>query len=680
MVASFLSAVTGFIAAHPGVAYAAVLLLALSESIPFFGAFIPGTAGILAISALVPSGIVQLWPLLVAASTGAIIGDGLSFWIGHHYHRAILERWPLNRHQDLVARSETFFARHGDKSVFIARFTPGVRAIVPVLAGMSQMSARRFYFANVLSALVWAPSHILPAVFVGAAFSRFGSAAKPLAILVILFVVIVWLVSWLVRLAVRRGVPFVANMQQKLLERAAASHSRWGRFALEFLDPLRPETRGISLLLLMLVASAWLFFGVLEDVVNGDPLVRADIAIYSALQELRSPPGDVIMLAITELGDTGVVLAVTTLVFLWLVWRRAWRAATFWMAAVGGASVLNTVVKVTLHRARPSEASYTGWSAFSFPSGHSTVNLVLYGFLAFLIARELKPNWRFPVGLAALTFAISIAFSRLYLGVHWFSDVIGGLAFGTVWLAVVAIFYLRRDVPRMGALGLALVAGLALALAGGTNVYRHHARDTALYAKKTEMPAMAGEDWWSGGWRQLPSQRIDLTGETEEQLTIQWAGDLHAIEGRLLAAGWRVPPPWASLQTLGWLSGGASPADLPVVPHLAFGQLPALTLIRVPGEAKPPSRVVLRLWFADLQVRDGRTSPLWLGSIVEEEFSRPFSLMTVSRQRAGNSMMPELPTIVGLDTKSATRSGPSGDLDRAAKVLLLRDRPTEPAH
>lgn len=108
MVTSFFADVIAFIAAYPHLAYVAILLLALSESIPVIGVFIPGTAAILAVSALVPSGVVKLWPLLGAATIGAIIGDGLSFWIGHRYYRELLARWPLNRHPELIARSEEF--------------------------------------------------------------------------------------------------------------------------------------------------------------------------------------------------------------------------------------------------------------------------------------------------------------------------------------------------------------------------------------------------------------------------------------------------------------------------------------------------------------------------------------------------------------------------------------------
>ena len=102
-----------------------------------------------------------------------------------------------------------------------------------------------------------------------------------------------------------------------------------------------------------------------------------------------------------------------------------------------------------MHRARPGELLYSGWSAFSFPSGHSTVNVVLYGFLAFLIAREFRPALRVSVALGAATLIFLIAFSRLYLGAHWLSDVLGGLAFGSAWLALLGLSYLGRQVERI---------------------------------------------------------------------------------------------------------------------------------------------------------------------------------------------------------------------------------------
>lgn len=97
----------------------------------------------------------------------------------------------------------------------------------------------------------------------------------------------------------------------------AGAHDSWlSRSLSSLLDPSRPEARALALPTVLLVVAAWLFFGVLEDVVNGDPLLLADSAIYRALQDLRTTPGDAVMIAITELGDTKVVMAVTIAVLL----------------------------------------------------------------------------------------------------------------------------------------------------------------------------------------------------------------------------------------------------------------------------------------------------------------------------------------------------------------------------
>lgn len=622
---SWVSGMVAFLADNPHLAYAAVLLLALSEAVPLVGAAVPGTAVIVAMSALVPSGVLQLWPLLLAATAGAILGDGLSFWLGHRYHRQILAVWPLSRYPDLVSRSESFLARHGNKSVFLARFTPGVRAVVPLMAGVLHMPARRFYVANVTSAGIWAPAHILPGVLIGASIGALGSGALPIGVLVVVLGLALWLTTRLVRLGVRRGIPLLSHGTERARVWAGSGDTSVRRVTLRLLDPEEHEARVLAAAAAVLAGAAWLFLGVLEDVVTGDPLVRADAAIYRALQDLRSPPGDAVMVAVTELGDTAVTAAVALAVLLWLAWRRAWRTAGYWLVAVAGASALNVAIKSALHRPRPGPPLHDGASAFSFPSGHSTATVVLYGFLAFLVAREAAPRARVALAVATAAFVLLVALSRLYLGAHWLSDVVGGLAFGTALLTLLGLLYMRKPEHSAGPVGLALTGILALTVAGGANVFLNHAADTVRYATISSVPTMTADQWLSSGWLGLPAYRIDLTGEIEEPLTVQWAGDPAVLAGRLSSRGWTEAAPWNATTALAWLTDVKDPLALPVMPRFSGGRLPRLMLVRSTDRS---SRLVLRLWAADIAISDGETRPLWVGSVVEESVRHPLGLAT----------------------------------------------------
>jgi membrane protein DedA with SNARE-associated domain len=161
------AAVSGFIAAHPGLTWAVAFLVAAAESIIVVGALVPGTPILLAIGAAGSLGHVSLTGVVVAAILGAMLGDGLSYWIGHRHRDSLLRGWPFAARPGLLARGQDFIGRFGVPAIALARFLPGVRAVVPVVAGMFGMRPLPFYAANIASALVWAPVHILPGALVG---------------------------------------------------------------------------------------------------------------------------------------------------------------------------------------------------------------------------------------------------------------------------------------------------------------------------------------------------------------------------------------------------------------------------------------------------------------------------------------------------------------------------------
>lgn len=664
------SLIKDFVTANPLLAYGATFGLALAEAVPVVGAVVPGSTLIIGISVLAPQGAISVWPLLVAAILGAVVGDGVSYWLGRHSHAAILRRWPINRYPGFVARSAVFFRRHGSKSVFLGRFTPGVRAFIPLVAGILRMPAARFYAANVLSALAWAPAHVLPGLVVGASISAAGPLAGRLAALIVIVVIGLWLVLDAVRYGLSRGVPLVLAARDRAWRWTQARDSWLSRAVRAVLDPARKEAGALAFFAALVLGAAWLFFKVLEDVVSGDPLVQVDRGIYNFLQGLRTPWADAVMVAITELGDRVVVAAILGAVFLWLASRRAWRPTLYWAAVVGFAGILNTGIKLLIRRARPVE-ELNGWSAFSFPSGHSTVNAVMYGFLGFLLARQVRPAWRVPVVAAALSFPALIALSRLYLGVHWFSDVAGSLLFATAWVIALAIAYVHHQPPPIDVRKLSVVACAAVVLFGGSNVYRRHPTDLQRYAVRYKPPSVAFADWLAGGWKVLPTYRIALTGETEEPLTVQWVGRLPDLEARLLRHGWRRPEPWTPPGALTWLAGVADPLALPVFPHAQAGRMPSLTLIRSSAAGMPDTRLVLRLWAADREVRNGHPGPLWVGSVVEERLSHPLPLFTVTRtQDTADGPRDALAAVIGTGwLRARDSSGKGWD----GRVLLAQE-------
>ncbi|MCY7306066.1 MAG: phosphatase PAP2 family protein [Rhodoferax sp.] len=191
---------------------------------------------------------------------------------------------------------------------------------------------------------------------------------------------------------------------------------------------------------LLILGSLWLFLGVLEDVATNDPLVDFDLTVQQTLQKLRTPLLDGVMVALTALGGVEVVLPLVIAALAWFVWHRLWRTSLYWLLAAGIAELLVKVLKWLLHRPRPASL-YQGLEMYSFPSGHATVAVVVYGFLAFLVCRGKVAAVQWRVGLMTGAMLLAIGFSRLYLGVHWFSDVIAGMSLGLAWAGALAIAY-----------------------------------------------------------------------------------------------------------------------------------------------------------------------------------------------------------------------------------------------
>jgi membrane-associated phospholipid phosphatase len=191
--------------------------------------------------------------------------------------------------------------------------------------------------------------------------------------------------------------------------------------------------------LLVLGASLWAFGALAEELIEGDTVYDERLAEW--LHGRATQPFTDLFRAITWLGNVPVLLAVT-LIAVGILWARRERTdAVFVALAFIGGQVLSNSMKLGFRRERPFFADPLATeSTYSFPSGHALVSLAVYGSVALVLARRLPTRWwSILVLAAAAALVLAIGFSRLYLGVHFLSDVLAGYAAGTAWLALLYV-------------------------------------------------------------------------------------------------------------------------------------------------------------------------------------------------------------------------------------------------
>jgi membrane-associated phospholipid phosphatase len=197
------------------------------------------------------------------------------------------------------------------------------------------------------------------------------------------------------------------------------------------------------------IGLTWLFLAIADEIPEGDTLVQVDHTLAGWLEAHGTEPGETILSAVSTFGAP-VLVALVVGTMLYLAWRREWRTAIALGLTTGGGVVLSNVLKVVFHRGRPATVvEFIPHPSWSFPSGHALNSVVSYGFLTMILLDRIEDRRKqAAVVLAAVVMIVAIGFSRLYLGVHYLSDVTGGWLAGAAWLLVCVSAY--RFVPGRG--------------------------------------------------------------------------------------------------------------------------------------------------------------------------------------------------------------------------------------
>jgi membrane protein DedA with SNARE-associated domain/membrane-associated phospholipid phosphatase len=425
---------------------------ALLETTFGIGLILPGSTIILFLGALSARGYLDIGDLIWFSVLGAIIGDNVNYYLGRKYGTKWLEKgfWFLKSNH--IKKARYFMDTHGAKSVFLGRFIPSVKEVVPFIAGSLKMNKRTFMLWNVLGAAGWGFEWVLAGYIFAQSLNLaelwLSRAGLFFAFLVIL-IGILYFFKWLI---IRKGKQFLVifiSFWQSVKEAVINNehvvlwmqkHPRSISFLKARFDTTLFSGLTLTIFTLAFVYVLALFAGVVEDLITSDTIVAVDIRIANLFILFRTDILTNIFTWITLLGKSQVILAFIfiSVAVLWL-WQKKYYILPLFIA-VTGSEAFTYLGKLTFHRPRPAMAVYAEHS-FSFPSGHATIAVAFYGFVGYLFMRFVQ-NWNKKVNIFFTTILIilAIGFSRVYLGVHYISDVWSGYLVGAIWLIIAVSF------------------------------------------------------------------------------------------------------------------------------------------------------------------------------------------------------------------------------------------------
>lgn len=440
-------------------AYLIIGLLAAAESAAFVGLVIPGETAMLLGGVLVSGGHAELGWMLATGMVGAVAGDSIGYEFGHRFAdplrssrlgaRVGPERWR---------RAEDYLSARGGRAVFLGRWVGVLRALVPFVAGASRMPYRVFLPYNLAGGVLWAATFVLAGYLAGHSYKRVeqiaGRASLVLAGLLTIIAVVALTARWVGRHPERVGAATHRLTSHPLVQRIARRYARQIAFLSDRFRPGGAFGLVLTVQLAALVALGAAFGGITEDVLRRNELIGIDTPVAHFFAERREAWLTTAMEFVTSLGSAWVLVPVALTVGLVVGRRlRSWQPLLYLAIALGGSTALAQLIKLLVARPRP-EDGLVDALGYSFPSGHSTAAAAGWLTIA-LVLSMLTDRWgaRVTMVAGAVTIALLVGVSRVYLGVHEPTDVLGGWALGAMWVAAAAAalqVYDERNANRTG--------------------------------------------------------------------------------------------------------------------------------------------------------------------------------------------------------------------------------------
>ena len=427
------------------------------ETIPIVGLLVPGSTIVLIFGALSAAGYYDFWQLFMFAVPSAILGDYINYRLGKKYGQSWIknEKWFLKKSH--LEKGKRFFDSYGARSLSIGRLIPGLKETFPFIAGSMNTKQSKFLFWDSLGAIAWGFEFLLAGYIFGSSIHLakvwLGHLTALVAIVFFLFLILYALKLFFVRYGSE-----IINFQKSIwnsiktnpdVKKLTERHPKFFSFLKSRLTTKQFSGLPLTILSLIFLYTIFLFTETILEVTHKGILFKFDLMLANLVYYFRNATMVKVMLFITMFGSKLTVTILTIAITSIFILYRKKRYILPLLVSIIGSTATTWSIKFIMHRPRPLQAYYHA-IGFSFPSGHATIAVAFYGFLSFIAVMELKSlKSRFNAILTGLALIILIGASRLYLDVHYFSDVWAGYLIGTIWLVVaIGIYeYLKYQKP-----------------------------------------------------------------------------------------------------------------------------------------------------------------------------------------------------------------------------------------
>jgi undecaprenyl-diphosphatase len=419
--------------------YLLVGVFAFAETGAFVGLVVPGETVMLLGGAVAGQGAIDIYLLIAIAWFSAWLGDTTSFFLGRRLGREFVIRHgpKVGISHERFEKVEDYFSRHGGKTIFVGRFISLIRAFAPFIAGSSGMSYRAFVPFSILGTGLWASAHIMVGYLFSRSIETAGKyAAKGAFLLGLLIAVVVGVI------VITRHFRVAANRVAAVRWMEGHGATRWLvvlgrryepqlRFVWNRVTP--GGTFGLEFTSLMATLAVSLFVLVAYAVVVGRDAgpTPGDLTAIEVVEYLQSGLLTDVSKLITWLGSGVFVWSLTAVCAAALAMRRRWAEVCVLLAGMTIVQVGIHEIKDAVDRPRPPGPAEVSASGSSFPSGHAA-HSVIYVWLALTIVLRLRPGMARATAVVVVGIVLTalVGLSRVYLDVHYLSDISAGWALG----------------------------------------------------------------------------------------------------------------------------------------------------------------------------------------------------------------------------------------------------------